>query len=67
MLSGFAQRKAAEVAGAVGGIRAALSRSGSDVTATFGMLSQAAGSADAALQVRISFPWMRPVFHVSII
>lgn len=51
MLNGFAQGKAAQVAGAVGSLRAALSRDGSDVAARFGALSQAASSATSALQV----------------
>jgi hypothetical protein len=56
MLSGFAQRKAVEVSDAVGEIRAALSRSSSEVTARFGNLTQAADSATATLQVRLDPP-----------
>ena len=52
MLAAFGARKAAEVAGAVEGMRAELAAGRNGVAARFSALSAAAGSASDSLQVR---------------
>jgi hypothetical protein len=56
MLNGFAARKTAEVAAAVGGMQATLAEGRTDVTAKLGILTQATCSANSALQVGLDSP-----------
>lgn len=57
MLKGFAARKTAEVAAAVGGMQATLAEGRTDVTAKLGILTQATHSANSALQVGLDSPY----------
>lgn len=51
MLGGFAARKAAEVAAAVGEMRASLTQGRTNITTKFDVLTQATNSATSTLQV----------------